>query len=27
MLSGVKVGDQMKMTITQAVATSVTRKG
>jgi hypothetical protein len=27
MLSGVKVGDQMKMTITQALATSVVRKG
>lgn len=26
MLSGVKVGDQMKMTITQAIATSVVRK-
>ena len=27
MLNGVKVGDQMKMTITQALATSVVRKG
>ncbi|MDM0109808.1 hypothetical protein QTH97_33165 [Variovorax sp. J22R24] len=27
MLGGVKVGDQMKMTITQAIATSVVRKG
>jgi len=27
MLSNVKVGDQMKMTITQAIATSVVRKG
>jgi len=27
LLNGVKVGDQMKMTITQALATSVVRKG